>query len=105
GRIEREIGGIRVGVGGRPHQKTLLVFGREPGSLRSIDASGGYGFLHDMLESAGGADAVGDVKRESVRMSAEAVLARAPEVIIELRYGEPLDAAHVEAERRVWNAL
>src|SRR5207248_2458373 len=83
-------GAIRARVAGRPCPKTLLVFGREPGSLRSIDASGGYGFLHDMLESAGGADAVGDIKRESVRMSAETVLARAPEVIIELRDGAPL---------------
>jgi len=104
-RIERELGAIRARVAGRPRPKTLLVFAREPGSLRSIDASGGYGFLHDMLESAGGADAVGDIKHESVRMSAETVLTRAPEVIIELRYGDPLGPDRVAAERRVWNAL
>jgi iron complex transport system substrate-binding protein len=103
--IERELAAIRARVAGSPRPKTLLVFGREPGSLRRIDASGGYGFLHDMLESAGGADALGDIKRESLRMSAETVLARAPEVIIELRYGDALSPSRVEAERRVWNAL
>jgi len=29
----------------------VLLFGREPGSLRSLYASGGYGFMHDMLET------------------------------------------------------
>jgi iron complex transport system substrate-binding protein len=104
-RIERDLAAIRTRVAGRPRPRTLLIFGREPGSLRNIDASGGYGFLHDMLESAGGADALGDIKRESVRMSAEMVLARAPDVIIELRYGDPLPAERVASERRVWNAL
>jgi iron complex transport system substrate-binding protein len=105
GRIERDLESIRSRVAGRPHPKTLLVFGREPGSLRNIDASGGYGFLHDMLETAGGADVLADINRESVRMSAEMVLARAPEVIIELRYGDRLPPDRVASERRVWDAL
>jgi ABC-type Fe3+-hydroxamate transport system substrate-binding protein len=33
------------------------------------------------------------------------ILARAPEVIIELHYGRSLDQAALESERRVWNAL
>ena len=68
-------------------------------------ASGGYGFLHDLLELAGGADVVGDIPRESVQMSTEMMLARAPEVIIELHYGRSLDQSALESERRVWNAL
>ena len=71
-----------------PRPKTLLVFEREPGSLRNIYASGGDGFLHDILEAAGGADVLGDIHRQSVQMSTEMVLARAPEVIIELRYSQ-----------------
>ena len=42
--------------------------------LRRIEASGGYGFLHDMLEIAGGTDVLGDIKRESVQMSTETIL-------------------------------
>ena len=61
-------------VAGRPRPKTLLVFGREPGALRHVDASGGYGFLHDMLELAGGADVLADVKQQSVEMSTEMIL-------------------------------
>lgn len=102
-RLERQLAEIRtkVGNGGRP--KTLLVFGREPGTLRNIDASGGIGFLHDMLETAGGTNAVGDVKQQSVMMSTELVLARAPDVIIELRYERGDTTA--PADLRAWDAL
>jgi iron complex transport system substrate-binding protein len=104
-RMESDLAAIRARVASRPRLKTLLVFGREPGSLRRIDASGGYGFLHDMLESAGGADVLGDIPKQSVQMSAEMVLARAPDVIIELRYGEGTAAAALESVRRAWRAL
>ena len=55
-----------------------------------------------MLETAGGADVLGDVPRQSVVMSTEMVLARAPEVIIELRYSrDDINAADAGA----WNVL
>ena len=104
-RIEQQLAGIRARVAGRPPPRTLLVFGREAGTLRHIDASGGYGFLHDALELAGGTDVLTDLHRQSVEMSTEMILARAPEVILELHYGESLQPERMEAERRIWNAL
>jgi iron complex transport system substrate-binding protein len=83
--IEDTMADIRRRVAGRPRPKTMVVFGREPGSLRNVYASGGYGFLHDVLEIAGAEDVFSDIKRESVQASTELVLTRAPEVIIELR--------------------
>src|SRR5439155_17861591 len=100
-RVERQLADIRKRVAGRPRPRTLLVFGREAGTLRNIDASGGQGFLHDMLEAAGGADALGDVNQQSVMMSTEMILARAPDVIIELRYARGNAAADTSA----WNTL
>jgi iron complex transport system substrate-binding protein len=102
-RIERRISDIRARVANGPHPKTLLVFGREPGTLKNIDASGGVGFLHDMLEAAGGVDVLDDVKQQSVMMSTELVLARAPDVIIELRYTRGETAA--VSDLRAWDAL
>lgn len=101
-RIERDLAAIRAKVASRPHPKTLLVFEREPGMLRNISASGGSGFLHDMLEAAGGVDVLGDIRRQSVEMSTEMVLARAPEVIIELRYAK--DSIN-DKDISVWNRL
>ena len=81
-------GGTRPGV--------LLVFGREPLALRNIYASGGVGFLHDLIEVAGGANVFADVRRESVQATTELILARAPDVIIELR---PEGSADPRAKR------
>jgi len=100
--IERRLADIRARVAGRPRPSTLLVFGRERGSLRNIDASGGSGFLHDMLVTAGGADVLADVPRQSVVMSTEMVLARAPDVIIEVRSS---DEAAAPPDLRVWDTL
>jgi iron complex transport system substrate-binding protein len=80
------------------------VFAREAFALRGIYASGGFGFLHDMLVAAGGRNVFADVARESVQATSETILARRPEVIVELR------ASGVAAEYRgkevaVWNAL
>ena len=69
-------------VRGSPRPRVLLVFGREPLSLRGLYASGGIGFLHDLVEVAGGEDVFGDIKRESVQATAELVLARRPDVIL-----------------------
>jgi iron complex transport system substrate-binding protein len=81
------------------------VFGREQGTLRHVTASGGYGFLHDVLEIAGGSDALVDLHKQSVDMSTEMILMRAPEVILELHYGDAVKPELFDAERLVWNAL
>ncbi len=83
--IEATLADVAKRVAGRPRPKTMIVFGREPGALRNVYASGGYGFLHDVLAIAGGDDVFSDVKRESVQASTELILTRAPEVVVELR--------------------
>ena len=78
--------------------------GGEIGALRGIYASGGIGFLHDMLEAAGGEDVFADVKRESVQATTELILARKPEVILEIRPGAG-EAGIVDVGDGVWRAL
>ena len=85
--IEAKLRAIAARVAGLPRPRVLLVISRDPQSLRNIYADGGYGFLHDMIAIAGGREIFDDVKRENVQPSTELILARRPEVIIELRYG------------------
>lgn len=101
--IERDLDAIRRRVAGRPPVRTLLIFGREPGSLRGIYASGGVGFLHDLLVLAGGVDVFNDVQRQSVQISTEQVLARAPDAVIEL-HEQGLAGGAAEA-RALWRQL
>ena len=81
------------------------ILGRERGALRNIYASGGRGFLHDMLGAAGGANVFADVDRESVQITTELVLARAPEVILEVRSADITSDAEAAQEARSWAPL
>jgi iron complex transport system substrate-binding protein len=83
--IHAQLDAIARRVAGRPRPRTVLIFGREPGSLRNVYASGGFGFIHDLVEAAGGDDVFSDVHRESVQAASETLITRAPEVIIEIR--------------------
>jgi iron complex transport system substrate-binding protein len=103
--VDQRLADIRKRVAGLPRPRTLLVFGREPGALRAIDVSGGIGFLHDIVQLAGGENVFGREKREWVRVSVENIVAAAPEVIIELHYGYYLTIPRLKAEMAVWNTL
>lgn len=103
--LQARFDGVRAGVKGRPRPRVALVFGRQPRTLRGIYVSGGLGFLHEMLEIAGGENVFADVARESVQPSIEILLSRAPDVILEVRATGMLDPREVIDEQNVWSAL
>jgi len=101
--MTRDLEAVRARVAGRARPRTLLVMARQPGTLRGLYVSGGVGFLHEMLEVAGGQNVFDDAKRESVQPSSETLLARAPEAILELHgYGDPAASG---TDIGVWTAL
>jgi len=103
--LQARLDAVRASVRGRPRPRVLLVFGRQPRSLQQIYVSGGVGFLHELLEIAGGTNVFADVQRESVQPSRETLLARAPDVILEIHASRPVTAADAPLERRVWSPL
>jgi iron complex transport system substrate-binding protein len=104
--IESGLDGIKRAVAGRPRPRTMLVFGRERLALRAIYASGGIGFMHDMLTIAGGDDVFADVKQQSVQVSTETIIARRPDVIVEARAADsPKGHGDADAEIRAWSIL
>jgi len=103
--LQASIDAIKKRVAGKPRPKTLLVFGREPGSLRNIYASAGRGFLHDMLDVAGGDDVLMDIDKESAQISTEMILARRPDVILELNAAPRLNDADLKKVVDPWMTL
>jgi iron complex transport system substrate-binding protein len=105
GAIDARLDAIRQRTAGRTRPRTLVVFGREPGTLRGIDASGGVGFLSDIVDLAGGENVFKDVRRESLRVDTEGILAARPEIIIDLQYGRNLSPEEIDTARAVWRGL
>ena len=103
--LEAQLEAIRARVRGRVRPRVLLVFGRHPQSLQQIQVSGGVGFLHELLEAAGGINIFADVPRESVQPSHETLLTRAPDVILEIHATNAVEGADATRERGVWSAL
>ncbi len=102
--LQARLNAVRQRVKGLPRPRTALVFDRQPGTLRAVYASGGAGFLHEMLEIAGGTNVFADVSRESVQPSLETLLARAPDVILEVRATGLIDGNR-KPEHDPWSAL
>ncbi len=105
GDIERRVANLRAKTAGLARPRTMIVFEREPGTLRGMYASGNVGFLADMLDVAGGVNVFADVKQQSLQVTSELVLARAPDVIVEIDSGPGWTADRVAHERRVWSGL
>jgi iron complex transport system substrate-binding protein len=103
-RIDERVAAVRRRVTSARRIPTLVVFEREAFTLRGIYASGGIGFVHDMVDVAGGANVFADVKRQAVQATSELILARRPEIIIELR-SSVLTEAGRNRELAVWDAL
>jgi iron complex transport system substrate-binding protein len=103
--IESQLDEVRRRVRGRPRPRVLLVFGHQPRSLQQLYVSGGAGFLHELLEIAGGTDVFADVRRESVQPSHEVLITRSPDVIVDLHATRPVSGDDAVSERAVWSPL
>jgi cobalamin transport system substrate-binding protein len=103
--LQSQLDGIRRRVRGQRRPRTMLVIGRDAGVLRGVYVSGGIGFLHELLDVAGGDDVFADIKREAVQPSNELMIVRAPEVIIELHSGDEPAREALQRERAVWTLL
>jgi iron complex transport system substrate-binding protein len=102
-RVRARLEAVKRRVAGRSRPRTLLVFGREPGTLRSVYAAGGVGFMHDLLTIAGAANVFADVTRESAQPSQEQLLVRKPDVVLEVQGTQTLPDAR--GAMKAWSVL
>jgi len=104
-RIRSELEVIRRQVGDQPGARVLLLTMRPPGPVREIYTIGQGSYLADLVEVAGGENIFGDLEVRYAEVSAEEVLVRAPEVIVEVmpggQAGEEVRALVMEQWRSV----
>lgn len=103
-RLQSQLDDVRARVKGR-RPRTLLVLERQPNTVRGLYASGGVGFLHEILEIAGGENVFASVAREAVQPSHETLLSQAPDVVIEIRAAAVPDAGTLRELELAWSQL
>ena len=103
--IESMLTAVAVRVSSRPKPRVLLVIGREPDTIRNVYASGGIGFLHEMITAAGGENVFAHINREAVQPTSEGILRTAPDVIVEVRAEGMLSPDEVSEQHDVWQRL
>lgn len=102
--IEGELAAVAREVADQPRPGALLLVGRSPGSLSGLYAVGPGSFLGELLERAGGDNVLADFPADYPKISLEQVLARDPDVIVELIGMERGDRAAFEREtRQLWS--
>lgn len=95
-RFDDELGRARAGSEGKPRPRVLLVYARTPGSVANISAAGPGSFLDELIRYAGGENVLADVGGAYVDLRVEAVIRRAPEVVVDCSPG---------ASRTDWSVL
>jgi iron complex transport system substrate-binding protein len=103
--MEHRLARVRARVARREPVRVLLVVGREPGALADVMTAGPRTFLNDLVKAAGGANIFGDLRSDYPVVSKEAIVARAPEVIVELRGRGEEDEETVRRVEHLWRGL
>lgn len=97
--IRSGLGSIRQRLASVPRTPVLFVVGRNAGSLDGTIAAGPRSYLDELITVAGGRNVLADAAVPYVKVVQEELLARNPQVIIDM--GEHAEAAGLsEAQRR-----
>ena len=105
-RMRSELEGIRRKVGNRPPRSVFFAVGRDPNAVEGLVAAGKGSYLNELITIAGGRNIFAQSPAAYPKVSVEEVLARNPEVIIDM--GDMAQTTNVsEAHKRyvvgLWN--
>ncbi len=98
GRIRARLDEIRTRTRRRPRRSLLFVVGRTPGRLEGLIAVGRGSYLNAIIDIAGGRNVLADSPVDYPKISLETVLARNPDVIVDM--GEMAETKGVTEERK-----
>ena len=104
-RIDRELAALRVDLPEEARPKVFVSFQRPEGGMGALLTCGGNTFLDEMVTLGGGRNIFHDETKSYPTVSKESLVLRAPDVIVELRSGETIDAAKRERLIADWAPL
>ena len=99
---------VRVNSAGLKATRVMFVIGRLPNRLDGLTVVGNASFLNEVIQIAGGENVFRDAMAAYPRVSLEEVIARSPDVILDM--GDMSDTAGVTAEHKrdvvaLWNRV
>jgi len=103
--IRQTLESIDGHVAGKPRPRVFLCLGRRPGSLTGLYTTGAKGFLSEILDLAGRENIFADAVTGYPQVSKEALLKRAPDVIIETYPGQELSDAGRRRLMADWQSM
>jgi len=83
-RLRAELAELGRRMAGKRRPRTMVVLGRTPGRLEGIVTAGRGSYLDELIRLAGGENIFGDTVSPYSKVPLEEVLARDPEVIVDL---------------------
>ncbi len=84
GSIQSKLDEIRKSAAKLPRKRTMFVIARTTGQLDGIMVAGGSSFVDELIAAAGGDNVFHDASAAYPQVSLEGIIARNPEVIIDL---------------------
>lgn len=103
--FQAKIKEIQERVRDRPRPRVLLTVSRRPDEVANILTTGKGTFLDDMITIAGGVNVFGDVDAPWPQVSMESIVAKQPEVIIELMPGVEINEGRRKELVEQWGSV
>ncbi len=97
-RLRGDLDAIRIRAAVLPRRKLMFLVGRSANSLEGMMAVGGSSYLNELMELAGGENIFRGAVAAYPRISIEEILARNPDVIVDM--GEMAETTGVTAAQK-----
>lgn len=104
--LRRQLADVRNRTAGLPRRRMMFIVGRSPNALEDLIAVGRASYLNGIIEIAGGANIFKDAVAPYPKVGMEDVLARNPEVIVDMGDMSQTEGVTEEHKRSVvalWN--
>ena len=96
--IAKDLAAVRSRVAGRQPVPLMFIVGRTPGALEGMVAVGNASYMNQVMEIAGGRNVFRDAAVRYFRVSPEQIIARNPDVILDM--GDMADTKGVTEEHK-----
>ena len=104
-RVQTELDEVQTSVRALQRPRALISLGHDPHSLENLYTVGARSFLGELLELAGAEHIYADSAQSYFLLSLETLSANRPEVVLEFRPGETIEAAERARLSELWRSI